>query len=358
MQLEPTLEQAEMRRAVREFCSREVTIERLLDWERSGVGVDEATSRKVAGLGWLGLGLPAEAGGGGASLADVAHLIEECGRGLLPRPLLARMRGALGLAWLAPRSPTLAAVARGERTVALALDERDAREPAGWRTRLAADGCHVSGDKAFVPDAEAADLHLVAIGAPERPRFVLVDRRAPGVSCAALHSFGNEPQAHVSYREAAVLEVLEGGLDFDDWRRHQVALALAEMIGGMDAALAATVGWVKEREQFGQKIALFQAVRHQVADMGTRFTSARHLAWQAISRLASGSLGVTDFHSAAAWTGASFKQICWTAHHLHGGAGFVVEHPLRFHSERAQSLCIRWTPEAPALARIAATLLD
>ena len=39
-------------------------------------------------------------------------------------------------------------------------------------------------------------------------------------------------------------------------------------------------------------------------------------------------------------------------------AGFVVEHRLRFHSERAQSLCVRYTPEAPALREIAAALLD
>ncbi len=362
VQLEPTSEQEEMRRAVREFCTREVTIERLLEWERLGSGVDARIAQAVAELGWIGLGLPVAKGGSGASLLDVAHLVEECARGLLPRPLLSRLRGALGLAWLAPESPQLAAVARGERSVTLALDEPDARSPAAWRTAAAPDGRSINGVKGYVVDAAAADLHLVGLGRAEglsnEPRFALIDRGGPGVSIEPLLAFGNDPQAHVTYRDAPVLEWLDGGPGFADWQRRQVALALAEMVGGMAAAIDATLAWVKEREQFGQKIAIFQAVRHQVADMGIRFTSARHLAWQAISRLQSGSLGETDFESAVVWVGQSFKQICWTAHHLHGGAGFVVEHPLRFHSERAQSLCIRWTPEAPMLARIAATMLD
>jgi alkylation response protein AidB-like acyl-CoA dehydrogenase len=140
--------------------------------------------------------------------------------------------------------------------------------------------------------------------------------------------------------------------------REQVALGLAEMVGGMDAVLEMTVAYVKEREQFGQKIALFQAVRHQIADMGTRCVAARHLAWQAITRMATDNEQGRELETAAAYVGQAFKQICWTGHHLHGGAGFVVEHRLRFHSERAQSLCIRYAPERPALASIAAALLD
>ena len=143
-----------------------------------------------------------------------------------------------------------------------------------------------------------------------------------------------------------------------DLRRRQTALALGEMLGGMDAILEATVAYVKEREQFGQKIAVFQAVQHQVADMATAFTAARHLGWQAITRIAEGRDEPIDLPGAAAYVGAACKQLAVTGHHLHGGAGFVVEHPLHYHSERAQSLSIRYTPEGAALAAVAAVLLD
>jgi alkylation response protein AidB-like acyl-CoA dehydrogenase len=135
-------------------------------------------------------------------------------------------------------------------------------------------------------------------------------------------------------------------------------LALAEMLGGMEAALDMTVKYVKEREQFGQKIAVFQAVQHQVADMGLAFTASRHLAWQAITRLAPDRESGGPLDAALAYVGQAFKRVTLTAHHLHGGAGFVVEHPLHYHSERAQSLCIRYAAEADALAAIASRLLD
>jgi alkylation response protein AidB-like acyl-CoA dehydrogenase len=99
-------------------------------------------------------------------------------------------------------------------------------------------------------------------------------------------------------------------------------------------------------------------VQHQVADMATAFTAARHLAWQAICRRAATSETGGELDAAAAFVGPAFKRLTWTAHHLHGGAGFVVEHPLHHHSERAQALSIRFTPEGPALGAVAAALLD
>jgi hypothetical protein len=44
--------------------------------------------------------------------------------------------------------------------------------------------------------------------------------------------------------------------------------------------------------------------------------------------------------------------------HLHGGAGYVVEHPLHYHSERAQTLCIRYAPINASLETVASSLLD
>ena len=326
------------------MLSREVDPDKLLRWESDATGFDPALGRTVADLGWIALGLPAAAGGGGADLVDVASLVEECARGLLPRPLLGAIRSANVLAAIAPDDPLLGPIGRGESRLAVAIDEIRDRDPGRFSTRLGGSPAAriVSGGKAYVPDAAEAEFHLVASRAASQPVFVVVDRRSAGVSLQPLRTFGGDRQAHVHYRV---------------WRV-QTALALAEMTGGMSAVLDMTVEYVKQREQFGQKIAIFQAVRHQVADMGTTHTAARHLAWQAITRIASGRERDMEMTSAVAWVGQAFKRICWAAHHLHGGAGFVVEHRLRFHSERAQSLCVRYTPEAPALREIAAALLD
>lgn len=361
MQLSPTAEQQELKDAVRRFCAEQVTPERLAAWDRTPTGVDEVCWRTVAELGWFGLGLPQPVGGSGRGLTEVACLIEECARGLMPRRVVNAIRGALALAELDPANPHLQAIARGEETVTLALDEEHARHPSHYRTVIMRDagGVRVTGQKWYVPDAAHAGLQVVA--ARENGGLTLVLVRAEQARIVALRTFDGERQGIVDYDtpfEARLGRAGEAEPLLRAVQRRQAALALAEMVGGMDAVLAMTVAYVKEREQFGQKIAVFQAVQHQVADMAMAFTAARHLAWQAITRLAAGTEEGGELATAAAFTGQVFKRLTLTAHHLHGGAGYVVEHPLHYHAERAQALCIRYAPEAPALAEVAAKLLD
>jgi len=360
----PSPEQEELQRAARDLLVREVTPDRLLRWESDERGYDPALRKTIADLGWIGLGVAPDAGGSGASLVDVACLLEECARGLLPRPLIGAIRSAHAVGLIDPGASVLPSLVRGEKSLALALDEAQVRDPARLRTRAkeVTGRTVVEGAKAFVPDAAGADAHLVAARDGGDLALLVVDTGGPGVVLDPVRTFGNDRQAHVRYAGALVSARLSlpgrGTAALESIRRQQVALALAEMVGGMAAVLDMTVAYVKEREQFGQKIAVFQAVRHQLADMGTSFTAARHLAWQAICRVARGNEQGTELATATAYVGQGFKRLCWAGHHLHGGAGFVVEHALRFHSERAQSLCIRYAPEAPALAEIAAALLD
>jgi alkylation response protein AidB-like acyl-CoA dehydrogenase len=362
MHPEPTKEQQELMEAVERFCQEQITPERLAAWEGEPRGVDERSWRSIAELGWFGLGVPENAGGSGLGLVEVACLLHECGRGLIPRAVIAAIRASWALARLDPRAPELPDVAAGRRIVTLALDEESARDAERYRTRVEGEGgaAAISGEKWYVADGLKADLQIVAARDGRGVSLLLVarDRTSP----SGLRSFDGEPEARVRYERAPVLRRLagpgEGLRAVHDLRCEQTALALAEMVGGMKAALDLTVAYVKEREQFGQKIAVFQAVQHQVADMATARTAARHLAWQAITRLADGPARGVDLETAAAFVGRAFKQITLTAHHLHGGAGYVVEHPLHYHAERAQALCIRHTPEAAALGAVAASLLD
>jgi alkylation response protein AidB-like acyl-CoA dehydrogenase len=361
MHLSPTTEQQELKDAVRRFCDEQITPERLAAWEKEAGGIDEACWRTIAELGWFGLGMPTAAGGSGLGLVEVACLLEECARGLIPRRVINAIRGAVALAQLDGAASQMT-VARGASTVALAFDERDARDPATYATQLVihnGQAC-VTGEKWYVADAVLADWHIVAANEGAGIALALVARDAAEIE--PLRTFDGERQAVVRYARAPVTRRLtaagQGAEALGMIRRRQIALALAEMVGGMDAVLAATVAYVKDREQFGQKLAVFQAVQHQVADMATAFTASRHLAWQAITRLAAGTEEGPELATAAAFVGQAFKRLTLAAHHLHGGAGYVIEHPLHYHAERAQSLCIRYTPEAPALAEVAARLLD
>ena len=361
MYLSPTSEQQELKDAVRRFCDEQITPERVAAWEKEPRGIDDASWRAIATLGWFGLGLPASAGGSGLGLVEVACVLEECGRGLIPRRVINAVRAACALAESDQDNAALAALACGERTVALAFHEQHAREPQAYATEIRheAGTAILSGEKWYVADGASADWHIVA--AREAGGLSLVMVPAESVKVATLRTFDGERQAVARYERVPIAQRLgaagQAGAAFDRVRRAQVALALAEMVGGMDAVLAMTVAYVKEREQFGQKIAVFQAVQHQVADMATALTAARHLAWQAITRRAAGTEQGGELETAAAFVGQAFKRLTLSAHHLHGGAGYVIEHPLHYHAERAQALCVRYAPEAPALEAIATNLL-
>jgi alkylation response protein AidB-like acyl-CoA dehydrogenase len=359
MRLTPTPEQQELCDAVARFCAEQITPERLTAWQREPRGIDGGAWRAIAELGWFGLALPEARGGSGLGLVELALLLQECARGLIPRSVINAIRAGWALARLDPQAPELEAIAAGRAVVALAIDEERARDPRHFRTTIdGAAPAQVRGEKWGVANGVSAEWQVVAGGGRGGVQLALVagerTERRP------LRTFDGEEQAVITYRDVAAVRRLggEGGAALAALRREAAALALAEMVGGMQAALDSTVAYVKEREQFGQKIAVFQAVQHQVADMATAYTASRHLAWQAITRLAAGTAQGGELEHAMAFAAPAFKRITWTAHHLHGGAGFVVEHPLHYHSERAQALAIRYAPEAPALAAVAAALLD
>ncbi len=356
MHPEFTEEQAELKASVEKFCRDEITTDRLLAWEKEESGVDASAWQSIAGLGWIGLGVSPERGGSGLGLVEVACVVEECARGLVPRRVIDAIRGVVALSDLDADAPELAELAGGTKTLTMALDERTARRVENLQTTLSKG--RLSGEKWCVL-SPGADWHLVSAVEEGDPVLVLVDGSLAGAT--ALGSFDGSEQAAVSYSQVAVTRVVAPRPDGADalrrLQRVQMALALAEMVGGMRAAIEMTVAYVQEREQFGQKIGVFQAVQHQVADMSLAHTASRHLAWRAISKLANGTEEGVELETAAAFVARSFKDITMTAHHLHGGAGYIVEHPLHYHSERAQALAIRYAPEADALDAVATDLL-
>src|ERR1051325_1005184 len=150
--------------------------------ERDSRGFDPARWRELAGLGWLGMELPAAYGGGGLGFLDVVLLLEEMGRVLLPTPFVASSVVAAplirALGGEGERGRWLPAIAAGECVATLALAEP------GWRDlhgtpALRADGGRLNGTKTFVPFAAEADVLVVAVVGPS---LVVVERGAAGLT--------------------------------------------------------------------------------------------------------------------------------------------------------------------------------
>ena len=355
---EPTPGQQEMMGSVRDFLLKEVTLERLTKWEDGSDASRRELLAQIAELGWLGFGTRAHDEREGADFVDACLLFQEWGRGLLPLQLINAARGVHALAELDPGNDLLGKLTAGRAVISLAFDETWNRDPEHYTTRI--EKGRVEGSKSYVLNAEDADYHLVAAREGKGLSLAVVENR--GLRIEPVRGMANDAQAHVHYDGAPVLARIgssEGARAAFErmWTRQQL-LALAEMVGGMEWVLDTTITYVQERWQFGQPIGLFQAVRHQAADMATTLTASRHLAYQAMTRSAANTIESTEIESALAYVGQAFKRVCWAGHHLHGGAAYVLDHPMHWHSERAQSYCIRYTPEAPILRRIAARLLD
>jgi alkylation response protein AidB-like acyl-CoA dehydrogenase len=128
------------------------------------------------------------------------------------------------------------------------------------------------------------------------------------------------------------------------------------MIGGADAVLEMTTRYVCEREQFGVKLGTFQAVQQMVATMAIDLEGARHVTRQALWRLGEGLPAAREIAIAKAWTGRAYRDITLTAHQLHGGAGYVVEHELHRYSARAKEAELTFGSTEQWLEDLAAVL--
>lgn len=311
---------------------------------------------QLAQAGWLGLDVPEQHGGAGASLAEVAVVLEELGRAATASPVLGAVL-AVGALCLVEPSPTrdglLARIAAGDVTAAVALPTGDldggpVALPASaldgtaralpFRLEGAAGAARLVGRAPFVPDAPgAARLLVVASDPSSGPVLVEVSpgdvevRPTPVVD--ATRSLG-EVVADGTPVDGDQCWPLTGDPD-DLYLRGAVAVAL-DSLGIAQAALDATVAYATDRHQFGRPIGSFQAVKHACADVAVEIAVSRRLVSGAVDHLVAGApdagVAVAMAKAHAVETGVAATGI---ALQLHGGIGYTWEHGLHVLLKRA-----------------------
>ncbi|MGW0390253.1 acyl-CoA dehydrogenase family protein [Streptomyces sp. NPDC003042] len=359
-----TAEQDEIRRTLREILGKRCGPDEVKAAVRTAAGHDrelwEQLSRR---LGLPGLAIAEEYGGVGCAPADLALACEETGRVLLPSPLLATatlaapLIAALGTA--AQRSALLPALAAGEVTAALAVpgpalaaalaltgDNAAGEWAGGGRAggvqaraadAAAGGGWRLYGEVAQVLDGHSAGLLLVAAHtggfARSRTLLFLVREDAPGLVRARQTTLDEtRPQGCVQLRDTPAELLGEEGADVlpalaATGRTAATALA-AEAVGAAAQALARTVEYVRQREQFGRAIGSFQAVKHRLADLYVQVQAARSAAYYAVWDPEQGGLALAQALEALRLTAGEAIQ-------LHGGIGFTWEHDAHLYFKRA-----------------------
>jgi alkylation response protein AidB-like acyl-CoA dehydrogenase len=308
--------------------------------------------QRMAGeLGLQGLIVPEELGGAGAGLVELAIVLEEFGRRLVPAPFLSTALATLALLE-GDRSVTsehLAAIADGSRVATVALAEDDGGwDAAGVHCVAAedADGWQLTGTKSFVPDGLAADLLVVAARTAAGVGLFAVDAQATGVTRSGLEVFDlTRPLARIELDGVAAvpLAAADGERAFAHWLDVARVAVAAEQAGGADFTLAMAVGYAKERVQFGRAIGSFQAIKHMCADAFVDVESARSAAYYGAWAVADGSDELpTVAPLAKAFTSDTFLDTARTSMQVHGGISFTYEFPAHLYYRRAKSGAQLW----------------
>ena len=351
MDFEPSEEQRAFQEAARAFAEGEMA-PHAAEWDRNCTFPVE-TLRAGAALGFGGVYVREDVGGAGLGRLDAALVFEELAAGCTSTAayisihnMAAWMIDAFGAGdqrrrWL----PRLAAM---EHFASYCLTEPGAGSDAGaLRTRAVREGDHyvLDGEKAFVSGGGVSDIYVVmARTGGDGPRGIstlVVEKDTPGLSFGAQEKklgWHSQPTAAVIFEACRVPVGHRIGAEGEGFK-----IAMAGLDGGRINIGACSLGAARacldlarahldEREQFGRKLARFQALRFRIADMATEVEAARLMVWRAAALLDAGHPDGT-LHAAMAKrlaTDTGF-HVCNEALQLHGGYGYIQDLPIERH---------------------------
>jgi 3-oxo-4-pregnene-20-carboxyl-CoA dehydrogenase beta subunit len=289
----------------------------------------EADWSGLAAVGLLSLPVPEEFGGEGLGLGEVAVLLREVGNRAGELPVWETLCcGALTLAAAGSdqqRQRLLPGVASGEVILTPAVREAGAGIPETPATTLA--GGRLTGRKIGVTYAGEAAALLVAAHDGDRVVVALVDPSADGVTLLPSPS-SRGPREHTVVLDGVEADVLPGADAGSLLRRLAITGLCLSAAGVLTGARDLTADYVKGREQFGRKLAEFQAVAQQVADVYIASRTVSLAADNAAWRLVEGLDPTDDLAVAAYWTCAEGLPALHICQHLHGGMGVDETYPL------------------------------
>ena len=364
MDLALTEAQEMLRNSAREFLERECPPSLVRAMEDDERGYPAQLWEQMAGLGWMGLAFPQEHGGEGGSLTDLAVLLEEMGRAMLPGPFFATVVN-VGLTILDAGSDSqkqqyIPRLASGALIGTAALLEENAQySPDGINLpgELSANSLQLSGEKLFVEYANTSDLMLVPVrtggSGEDGITIALIPGTADGISLSALDSIARDRQFEVTFDDVTVpSEEILGGAG-DGWpilKRsldRSTALHCAVSVGGAQKVMEMTVEYAKQRIQFGRPIGSFQSVQHDCADMVNAIDAARLATYQAIARLEDGAPADREIAMAKVLANHAYKWTTLTGQQIHGGIGFMEEYDLQMWTRRAKVAELKFGTSAP-----------
>ena len=318
------LEHEKFRQKIREFAEAEI--------EPRASSIDEKgefpfdTVKKLGEMGILGMVAPKEYGGSGYDTVSYSIAVEEISRVCGSTGITVAAHNSLGVYPLflfgneVQRKKYIPALARGEKLGSFGLTEAGAgSDAAGTKTSAVLDGDSyvVNGSKCFITNASVGETFVFSIGKKENKMGLrgsdtatlnFEDLRIPKQNL-----LGKEGEGFKQF-----MITLDGG------RISIGAMALGIAQGAFDKALK----YAKEREQFGQPIANFQAIQWKLADMATQLEAARHLIYDASELKDKGERFIKESAMAKLYASEVGRFVTHQAIQIFGGYGYMSEYPV------------------------------
>jgi alkylation response protein AidB-like acyl-CoA dehydrogenase len=351
-----TEEQEMLRKSARDFLTTECPKSLVREMAKDEKGYPSQLWQKIGEMGWIGLIIPEEYGGAGASLFDLVVLLEEMGRACLPGPFFSTVvLGELTILEAASekqKKEILPKLAAGKLLLTLALTEPSAIYTAdGIQIKAIKrdDKFLVRGTKLFVPDAHISDYLICAARTEETEipedgiTLFLIDPKSPGVSCTLLKTITGDKQCEVIFdnvnvpRRNMLGNLNEGWTILHRVLEKAVVAQCAEMIGGAKQVLEMTVEYAKQRMAFGHHIGSFQAIQHYCANMLVDVDGCSLVVYNAAWRLSEGLPAAREVAMAKALISERFKRVAALGIQIHGAIGFTEDHDLPLYFKRAKA---------------------
>ena len=347
MDLKLNEDQSMMKKVAADFLKAEAPPYVITEWFQKKTAFIPEIYKKTAEVGWLGMMLPEEYGGSGASCIDCAVVFEELGRGPLPGPYFSS--GVLAAEIIltggsqAQKQTLLPEICNGQAIVIPALSD----DPIQWgvrsvQTRLSrtAMGFTLTGTKRFVYDGDSASSFICAARVESGGVVLaLVDRNTPGVSVKPVAGF-MIGAAEVCFEDVAITADNFVG----DWAVVERALIkalpvlCAYKVGACQEIFEMTNEYTRTRVVFGQPIGRFQRVQDHCVDISIHLDGARWITYETLWKIDSSMEAEANVHQAKAVASEAYYQSCNFSHMVFAGPGTDYKHPLMAHSVLAHTL--------------------
>lgn len=309
-------------------------------------GFSRALWKQFAEMGLTGILIPEGEGGLGLGHVEAGVVLEEIGRNLSPSPFLSTAVAAVeALRGSAAGARWYPGIVAGETVAALAIDERAKHDGRiAMQAERAGNGFRLTGAKQFVTHGHVADLLLVAARSAEGTTLFAVPCDSSGLSATPLRLADASIAARLDFdgvevdADAVIGDVGQGDVPLARALAAGRIGASSELLGVGGGAMDMTVGYLKERKQFGALIGSFQALQHRAAHLYGEMEVARAATLKAQQLLDAGADAVDAVSVAKAMTGIATTLAVQEGVQMHGGIGMTDEFDIGFYMKRARVL--------------------